>query len=497
MPVYDAVVIGAGNGGLTAALTLAKAGRRILLLERHNVPGGCATSFVRGRFEFEVALHQLSGLGSVDRPGPLRVLLSEMGVIDKLAFVEMENLYRVSYPGVLDITLKAEREAAIGTLQQQFPAERDAIARFFELVYEFSLQLVQGIFFRDPHISKEKYPLYFKYAFRNAQEVLDEYFDDPLLKVVLGVYWGYVGVPPSRLPFGDLAVILWAYIEFKPYHLKGGSQALSNALLDTFLQMGGEARFNCAVRKIIVENGAVKGVVTEDGERVDTRYVMSNASTIQTYIDLIDAAEVPDSQFEYFKSKTIGPSAFTVYLGFDCEPSEIGIRESSNFILTTTDMNRAFGLWKTLEPQEWALFTCYDVSDPEFSPPGACQAALVSLQYAEPWYRVPPHQYAETKYRYADAMLKMAETIFPNLRHHIEEAEVATPLTHLRYLGHPGGAIYGFDQYAKDSPYFRMDKSPIKGLYHAGAWVAGGGFQPTLTSGRSTARSMLKSMNNK
>ena len=88
MPDYDVVVIGAGNGGLTCALTLAQAGRRVLMLERHNVPGGCATSFVRGRFEFEVALHQLSGMGSPERPGPLRAILGEMGVLDKLEFVQ-------------------------------------------------------------------------------------------------------------------------------------------------------------------------------------------------------------------------------------------------------------------------------------------------------------------------------------------------------------------------------------------------------------------------
>ncbi len=493
MPIYDAVVIGAGNGGLTAALTLAKAGRRILLLERHNIPGGCATSFVRGQFEFEVALHQLSGLGSKERPGPLRSILSEMGVMDKLEFVEMENLYRVTFPGVFDITLKAERGKVESELRRQFPKEGDSIHRFFDLVYAFSIQLVQGIFFRDPNISKEKYPLFFKYAFRNTQEVLDEYFLDQHLKTILSVYWGYMGVPPNRLPFGDLAIMLWAYIEFKPYHLKGGSQALSNALFDTFLQAGGEARFNCAANKILVENGAVKGVITEQGDRIDTSCVVSNASTIQTYIDLIDPKEIPESLLDSFRSKTIGPSAFTLYLGLDCEPDELGIHETTNFILTTTNMNRAYDVWKTLEPQEWALFTCYDVSDPDFSPPGKCQAALVALQYAEPWYLVPPHQYAKAKYHYAENMLKLAELLFPGLRDRIEEAEAATPLTHIRYLGHPGGAIYGFNQYAKDSAYFRSDKSAIAGLYHAGAWVGGGGFQPTLTSGLSAARSILKS----
>ena len=96
MSDYDVVVIGAGNGGLTSALTLAKNGLKVLLLEKHNIPGGCATSFIRGRFEFEVALHQLSGMGTDDRPGPLRELLRELGVLDKLEFIQMKDLAHMS-----------------------------------------------------------------------------------------------------------------------------------------------------------------------------------------------------------------------------------------------------------------------------------------------------------------------------------------------------------------------------------------------------------------
>lgn len=494
MPVYDAVVIGAGNGGLTAALTLAQAGKKVLLLERHNIPGGCATSFVRGRFEFEVALHQLSGMGSPERPGPLRAILGEMGVLDKLEFVEMENLYRVVFPGTFDVTLPTDREALVKELTQRFPKDADGLSRFMDLVYRFSMEMVQGLFFHDPDISKEKYPIYFKYAFRNSQEVMDEFMESPFLKAILSVYWGYVGVPPSMLPFGDLAIMLWAYIEFKPYHLKGGSQALSNALLDKYLEAGGEVRFNCAAKKIVVDGGAVKGVVTEQGDRVDAGIVISNASTIHTYIDLIDRDAVPASELNAFKSHSVGPSAFTVYMGLDCEPAAIGIHETTNFITTTVDSDKAFSLWKTMEQQGWALLTCYDVSDPDFSPPGTCQAALVALQYGDPWYSVSPQEYADAKYRYAEGMLRLAERVFPKIRDHIEELEAASPLTHLRYLGHPGGAIYGFDQYAKDSPYFLTNRSAIKGLFFAGSWVGSGGFQPTLTSGRSTARSVLKAL---
>jgi len=492
MPVYDAVVIGAGNGGLTAALTLARAGKKVLMLERHNVPGGCATSFVRGRFEFEVALHQLSGMGSEAMPGPLRAILGEMGVLNKLQFVEMENLYRAVFPGAFDITLPTDRQGIIQELATRFPLESDAIARFMELVYAFSMEMVQVLFFHDPEISKEKYPLYFKYVLKNTQDVMDEFFKNPFLKAIISMYWGYVGVPPSMLPFGDLATMLWAFIEFKPYHLKGGSQALSNALLDAFLEAGGEARFNCAARKIQVANGKIKGVLTEQEDLLETGIVVSNASTIHTYIDLIDREQVPASELNAFRSHTIGPSAFTLYMGLDCEPQDVGIKETTNFITTTVDMERAFDRWKTMEQQGWALLTCYDVSDPDFSPPGACQAALVALQYGDPWYAVSTQEYADAKYRYAEGMLQLAERVFPKIRDHLEELEVATPLTHLRYLGHPGGAIYGFDQYAKDSAFFLTNRSAIRGLFFAGSWVGAGGFQPTLTSGRSAARAVLK-----
>jgi phytoene dehydrogenase-like protein len=91
-------------------------------------------------------------------------------------------------------------------------------------------------------------------------------------------------------------------------------------------------------------------------------------------------------------------------------------------------------------------------------------------------------------------MIDLARQVFPKITQHLEEVEASTPLTHMRYLGHPGGAIYGFDQYAKDSYFFEDRRSPVQGLYFAGSWVAPGGYQTTLQSGVSAARAILKSM---
>ncbi|MDD5712258.1 MAG: FAD-dependent oxidoreductase, partial [Smithellaceae bacterium] len=224
MSDYDVAVIGAGNGGLTAAVSLAKRGLKVLLLERHNVPGGCATSFIRGRFEFEVALHQLSSIGTPDNPGPLKMMFERLGIMDKIEFVVGETMYRIVAPETLDVVLPADKARTLEALKARFPKEREAIDRFLDLCYKLCMEWINVDVMNDPAASKEKYPLLFKYRFQNAKSVLDEYFTDPELKLALGIYWLYIAMPPSRMPFFDLALMLFIFLEFKPDHIKGGSQ---------------------------------------------------------------------------------------------------------------------------------------------------------------------------------------------------------------------------------------------------------------------------------
>ena len=77
---YDVIVVGAGNGGLVAAATTAKSGLKTLLLEKNNLPGGCASSFVRGRFEFEPSLHELCSVGTEEEPDQVTEIFNNLGV---------------------------------------------------------------------------------------------------------------------------------------------------------------------------------------------------------------------------------------------------------------------------------------------------------------------------------------------------------------------------------------------------------------------------------
>ena len=498
MNKYDAVVIGAGNGGLTAAATLAQKGLKVMLLERHNIPGGSATSFCRGRFEFEVALHQLSGLGTPEKPGLLRLALDKLEIMDDLEFVEIADLYHVATPDGFNITLKTDRDETIAALIEKFPREKEAIRKYFDLMTRYANDMIGAFIFRDPEPSRDKYPDLYKYALQNSKEILDDYFSDPLLKAVLSVLWGYIGVPPTRLAFAYLAMVLFQYMEFKPFHIKGGSQALSNAILNKFLATGGTARFNCGAKKIVVEDGKVKGVVTADGDELRCDYVISNASPIATYNHLMNPEQVPEDALVEMKSRNLSSSAFTMFIGFDCEPDQLGITESTNFLMDSTDISD--GILDRMNrldfDDELMVLSCYDVSDPQFSPPGTCQANVVTLKYGEPWLRIPPRKYNDVKFRVADAMLERIEAIYPGARNHIEEIEIGTPLTHMRYLGHPLGAIYGYETLTKDALFFQPSRySAFEGLYFAGGWAGDNGFEPTLRSGIAAAKSIIRRLN--
>ncbi|MCB0932195.1 MAG: NAD(P)/FAD-dependent oxidoreductase [Mycobacterium sp.] len=492
MSDYDVIVVGAGNAGLTAAATLQRAGKRTLLLEQHNVPGGCATSFRRGRFEFEVALHQLSGVGTEGQPMSLREgLFAQLGIADKLDFVQEHELYRAVIPGQLDLTLPADWDGAVDAIEAAFPGNRDRAAKFFELLQQVTFWQVAAM--RGMPVDQVD-PVLFKYGLRPAKEVLDEYFDDDRLKCALGIYWTYLGQPPSKLPFQDLALTLFAYFAFKPWHIRGGSQAMSEAILDSFLAAGGEVRFNTAVRAILTDGGRVIGARLDDAEEVTAPDLVSNISLPTTY-RMVEGVEVPAAVRADLATRRIGVSGFLLHMGLDATPAELGFTTSTTFVNRDTDDDRTYDTWRTLEPVRGVCVSTYDIAPIGFAPTGATHVSLVTLQYADVWRDIPPSEYARTKFAYAETLLDLCEAVTPDIRDVIEEVDVATPLTVMHYLGHPGGAIYGYDQDATEGWLFRNSEreTGIPGLHLAGSWSGMGGFQPTLESGARVARRLLRS----
>jgi prolycopene isomerase len=492
---YDAIVIGAGLGGLSAATMLAKNGLKVLLLERHNVPGGYATSFVRGRYEFEVALHELSNIGPKELRGGLYRYLEYLGVAAKVEFVIAPNLYRSIFPG-LDVTLPVGREAFEAKLGETFPHESKGIHRFLDRVFGMGRDFARIV--KERGVGNRmsmpfRFPDFFRYLPTKWGDVLNRDVKDPLARAVLSQYWGYVGLPPSQVSFLYFAMTLAGYIRRGGAFPIGRSQALSNAFISTFEELGGDVRMNCGAQKIITENGKVCGVITDEDEEIRAEWIVSNADPVTTCRDLIGFEKVPARFFAKLQSSEVAPSSVCVYMGVDRSAEELGFTEHEVFINADHDSDRHFEGFRNLEAPEVLVVACYNTVYPDISPKGTCMVVLTALKYGEPWYAVPPEQYVDTKNRMGDAMITTAEKVFPGLREYAEVVEVSTPLTNMRFAGAMGGSIYGFSQPPRDNMVWRMGhRGPLEGLYFVGAWTQpGGGFEPCMMSGQMAGGAIL------
>ncbi|MDP7114961.1 MAG: NAD(P)/FAD-dependent oxidoreductase [Myxococcota bacterium] len=489
----DAIVVGAGLGGLTAALTMARKGLRVLVLERNGVPGGCATSFVRGRYEFEVSLHQLSGVGLADRPGRLYPFLEELGVMDEVEFIRTPAIFRSVFPD-LDITLPAGWEPFTETLCDAFPDSADGIRRFMSLLFtmgaevEYFYPLMTSPSLPPPG---RVFPLPFKtpnmmrYAMLTWGQVLDRHVDDERVRAVLSQLWSYLGLPPSRISFTFLASAMASYIDQGPLYVRGRSQALSNGLVRLLERAGGEIRLNQGVREIRVADGKVVGVVTDAGEEIPAATVVSNVDPVTTCRELMDPELVPNLFWHRLRSNVVGPATMNLYLGLAKTGEELGLADHEVFVNEGYDVEERWQRMKTIGAPAETTVTHFNAVSPDISPPGTAMVVVTSLMYGEPWFEVAPQDYVATKQRMADQMLRLAERVAPDLRDAIEVIEIATPLTNMRYIGQLGGAVYGFEQTPGESTLFRLGhRGPLGGLYFAGAFTQpGGGFEPAMLSG--------------
>ena len=493
---YDAVVIGAGLGGLSAAAAFARQGFKVVVLEQHSVPGGYASSFKRpGGFTFDVSLHSTT----VGIRGGVPNLIYGFPEIQDITFVPHKPLYRAVFPD-LDIRVP-DRDIAgyIKILKTSFPDEAAGIDGIFADMKGLAddvgrLSSAGGQV--DMTSFPQKFPFLFKNFNRTWGAMVDDRIKNPKLKAVISSLWGYFGLPPSKLSPFYYAMPLMGYLEGGGYYPVGTSQKISDAFVGIIRKNGGEVRLNTRVEKILTRDHAATGVRTADGAEYRGRAVVSNANAIDTFTRMMDDKEFLKDTLARMDKLSVSFSTLLVWLGLKTDlVRKVGIKESEIFYTPDYDVEADYQAIMAggLPADPGFGLTIYDNVCPGCSPKGKNTVNIIATQGYDYWKKYETDYfygnkdaYNKEKLRLADILIdKVEEKFLPGLRQAIEVKEVATPLTNLRFTSNPRGAIYGWDQTVDNSGQRRFpQKTQIKNLYLSGAWTfPGHGYGACIPSG--------------
>ncbi len=492
---YDAVIIGAGLGGLSCAAAFARQGFKPLVLEQHRVPGGYATTFKRpGGFVFDVSLHSTS-VG--ERNGVLN-LIPGFPEIEDVEFVPHKTLYRAIFPKH-DIRVPHKDVAGyVNTLQKHFPDEAPNIAALFQDMQGYVDDLdrySQAGGKVDMSRFPKDFPTLFKNFNRTWGAMMSEHIKDPKLQAIVSALWGYYGLPPSQLASLYYAMPTIGYLKDGGYYPIGRSQKISDALMEFIRSRGGEVKLRTRVEQILVKDQAAYGVKTADGTEYKGRVIVSNANAYDTFHTFMDEQETLKKYLARMDTFTTSLSSFQVWLGLKKDlVGEVGLQDTEIFHIPGYDVEADYtnNLEARVDNGGFGL-TIYDNLYPEYSPKGKNTLNIMSLQGYDPWkkyeadyFQGSKKAYRAEKERMADILIRQVEKVLlPGLTEAIEIKEIATPLTNVRYTSNYRGAIYGWDQTVANSMPRRLGhKTPIQNLFLSGAWTQpGGGYGACLPSG--------------
>lgn len=502
----DVIIIGAGLGGLTAGASLAGSGKKVWVLEQQNQVGGYATTIQRKGYSVETGLHQMDGLDELDYKVQI---FKELGLWDNLPWIKIPEFCQVHHGNLKFLIPNGEHEAQ-GALISTFRHEEKAIIGFFKLLSDLRKE-IKGLYSStfEPsawirNIKFLSYPLRFptvvRYQNSSLGEVLDHFFHDEELKLVLAASTAYYHNDPATLSLLYYALGTGSYMAGGGYFLRGGSQELSNALAEIICTNGGQVMLKHEVIEIIREKGNVTGVLYKSGTDIIAHQIKADTVVTAGAIPLLASKlfkDLSDKQTSKLTRYEGGISMLTGYYIMKKPLSTLGWHVYNTFVLDKSIKNLK-DLSKALQPADdtfpYFIICDYSQIDSGLKPDGKghFSIALVDSQSRWPEYHSPA--YRAQKEKTAALFRDKLEKMIPGFVQNIEYEEWATPATMEHFTMNPDGAIYGYAQVPKQSGLQRDKGFPqIKGLYYASAWAfPGGGFTGAILSGYRAAQRIIR-----
>ena len=495
---WDAIVIGAGMGGLTAAAHLVKAGLRVLVLEKNPHIGGTAYVYHREGFTFPM------GPLGFSHPGLVKTILEDLRIEEDLKFSRVH--YRIRAFD-LDLPLSLHFSELVRELTKSFPTDAKAVEHFFKAMAEM---ISTGKILDSRPIQSTQYSKV------SAFEYLHGMVKDWRLRRILGS----IG---TREPYSGLPLLaaMWNLMSHEGiWFPEEGMQSFCERLVRAVVGNNdrcGEIRLNKDVAKIRVDQGKALGVILRDGTQLDSSSVISNADYKTAFLKLMDPKTIPPEWYEAVSGARQTGSIFQVCLGVNTSKADLSaFNKASRLIYRRDGTNVQEGEtldWNVQEIDPDAL-ACqelevslwgkdWEMASPEGRAPIVIRAEAEYNHFAK--YRLGWRQrssgYEGYKTRLAQALIREIDHLIPSLEKAIFVMDIATPLTFEDQGGRSGGAVAGwswdYEDFRDDQPK-ELIGTPIKGLYMAGYQAFSalfmGGVPTAMESGKRAAKAVLQGM---
>jgi len=524
MPNYDAIIIGGGHNGLVAAAYLARAGRKVLVLERRELVGGCSvTEEIWPGYRVSTAAYLTSLLQArIVRELDLAHFGYRVDAKDPAFFSAFPDgrhffMWQDRAKTLAEIAKFSRRDAEV------YPAYEDRLERISRVVEGLLLTIPpqfppRGIgdlvdylklASRLRGLAPEDMVALVKIFTQSAAEFLDEWFESEQLKVTLATD-GVIGANGGPRSPGTAYILLHHCMGATGGHrglwgfVRGGMGAVSEAIAAAARASGAQIRTGAAVAKVRVSGGRASGVVLKGGEEIEARAIVSNLDPKATFLGLLDKSDLGEEFLAAIRNYRSEGASAKINLALDGLPDFTACpgapgpqhRATMHICPSIEYVERAWDDAKYGRPSKSPLLelTIPTMYDPSLAPEGK-HIMGIFLQYAP--YSLREGTWDQLREPLADRVVALIEEYAPNIRSIIERRQVLTPLDLERRFGITGGNIFhgemSLDQMFVMRPVagWARYRTPVKGLYLCGSGThPGGGVMGA--PGYNCAREMLK-----
>ena len=480
---YDVIVIGAGLGGLECACILARAGLRVLVLERGAQPGGCLQSYRRGGLSFDTGFHYVGGVGEGES---LHAAFRYLGLAD-LPWRRMDEAFDRVTIGGRTFPIVQGFDAFAETLADEFPAEREALRRYAALLQEVSRRQFAAW---NPAEADTSAAFFERLLTTGAWAYMLENFRDPLLREVLGGNALTLELRRESLPLFTFAQCQAGYLEGS-WRLRGGGGRIVERLVSGIRQGGGTVLCRAEVRELVERDGRLTSARCADGEVYEGDAFVSDVHPAVTCAWLENCRSLRKA---YRRRLLMADNTFgfcTVSLRL--KPGALPYLNHNHYVYAGRD---AWEFYLREGPVGGILMSC--------PVPDGGEARQVDLltpltwehcrRWADTTVGRRGEDYLDLKRRLAGECLDLAGRVVPGIGEMVEKYYVSTPLTYRDYTGTPQGSAYGLRKdFREPLSVLLSPRTPLPNLWLTGQSVALHGVHGvTLTALRTCAELLGK-----